>query len=194
MPNVRVSLSSVGFKKTPIPNSILVLQSLYKEGFTISLLNGKRYSKKMDILEWFADRNIRIHFLDVQKPEIEVNNTFVKVLDEKKSFDLVSGWEQLDKQLLEKGIYERKDNDYHPSYTENTYFMVMNYGEKDQFIDSNPKSFKRCQRACKSLNTLKDVRTIHIVDCNTLAMVECFDFTTGKTETLEPGIFFSVLV
>lgn len=194
MPNVRVSLASVGYKKRPVSNSLLVLQSLYKEGYTVSLLNGKRYSKKEDILEWFLDRHIRIHFIDVQKPDIEVNNTFVKVFGDKQKFDLDNGWEQLDKHLLNLGVYSRNKDTYIPSYKEDAYFLVMNYGDKDQFIDSNPKSFLRCQRACKSLNTTQDVRNIHIVKCTTLEMVEFFDFTTGKAETLEAGIFYSVLV
>ena len=194
MPNVRVSLSSIGYNSNPIPNSLLVLQSLYKEGFTISLLNGKRYRDKKEILEWFYDRGIRVNFIDVSKPDIEVNNTFVRVLGEKSDFELVDGWENLDKLLISKGVYERDEESYSPSYKKDSYFLVMNYGDADQFIDSKPRSLDRTHRFCKTINSHKEVRTIHIVNSTTFEAVEVFNFSTGKFEVLEPDVYFSVLV
>lgn len=202
MPNVRVSLSSIGYhsnlipgyQSNPIPNSLFVLQSLYKEGFTISLLNGKRYKDKYEISEWFYDRGLHVKFIDVSKPDIEVNNTFVRVLGEKSDFDLVNGWENLDKLLVNKGVYERDNNSYIPSYKKDSYFLVMNYGDKDQFIDSKPRSLDRSHRFCKTINSHKEVRTIHIINSTTLEAVEFFDFSTGKFEALEPDVYFSVLV
>lgn len=194
MPNVRVSLSSIGYNNNPIPNSLLVLQSLYKEGFTISLLNGKRYRDKKEILEWFYDRGIRVNFIDVSKPDIEVNNTFVRVLGEKSDFELVDGWENLDKLLISKGVYERDEESYTPSYKKDSYFLVMNYGDADQFIDSKPRSLDRIRRFCKTINSHKEVRTIHIVNSTTFEAVEVFNFSTGKFEALEPDVYFSVLV
>ena len=194
MPNVRVSLSSIGYNSNPIPNSLLVLQSLYKEGFTISLLNGKRYRDKKEILEWFYDRGIRVNFIDVSRPDIEVNNTFVRVLGEKSDFELVDGWENLDKLLISKGVYERDEESYSPSYKKDSYFLVMNYGDADQFIDSKPRSLDRIHRFCKTINSHKEVRTIHIVNSTTFEAVEVFNFSTGKFEALEPDVYFSVLV
>ena len=194
MPNVRVSLSSIGYNSNPIPNSLLVLQSLYREGFTISLLNGKRYRDKKEILEWFYDRGIRVNFIDVSKPDIEVNNTFVRVLGEKSDFELVDGWENLDKLLISKGVYERDEESYSPSYKKDSYFLVMNYGDADQFIDSKPRSLDRIHRFCKTINSHKEVRTIHIVNSTTFEAVEVFNFSTGKFEALEPDVYFSVLV
>lgn len=194
MPNVRISLSSVGYPKDQVPNSVLVLQTLHHAGYTISLLNGKRYKDKRDILDWFYDRGIHVHFLNVSKPDIEVNNTFMRIKGEKYDFDPSKGWSILDRKLLEKNIYFNTTRNYEPSYKEDTYFMVVNYGEKDQVIYSKPRSLKSCKSTCKILNFKKEVNTIHIINASTLEMVECYNIGTGEFEKLDSDIYFNLFV
>lgn len=192
--NVRVSLSSVGYPNEKIPNSILVLQTLNHLGYTISLLNGKRYKDKKEILEWFYDRGVHVHFLNVSKPDIEVNNTFLRVKGEKYNFDISDGWAKLDKLLVEKGVYSNDIRNYTPSYKEDVYFMVVNYGEKDQVIYPKIRSLKSCKSTCNILNFKKEVNTIHIINASTLEMEECYNVSTGEFEKLDSDIYFNLFV
>jgi hypothetical protein len=174
MATVRINLKSVCYPDVS-PNCLTVLQSLSHVGFKVVLRNVY-YKNKDKIVEYFDDRNIKISFASISKPDIDIVEDEAYIGDEIIHADNSILWESVDKYCLEKQIYERKaKEDYIPSYKDG-FFLVCDYCLDSQFIDSKPISLKAGHTKGSKLYKAKpNIKTIDLVNSTTLEVVEHYD-------------------
>lgn len=172
MPFVRVTLHAVGYPKVS-PNCLLVLQKLCAIGFSV-VMKDVFYHNREAIIDYFDSLGIPVTFSTVYQPEIDIRVDRYKIFGRPYHWYNNKNWEEVDKSLMEAEVYSREDG-FKPCYLPNTYFVVYNYGDKDQNIDSKQSSMNAVkQKATRSVHEGK-ARSATIIDANTLRIVGVFE-------------------
>ena len=171
MSSIRLSLCAMNYPHVA-PNCLVVLQALRSVGFDITL-KDMFYHNREDIKEYFEDLGLSVSFDPIKKPEICILKNSI-ILHSKKYF--FSDWRDIDQLCLEQKIYSRNSRySFVPSYKPDTYFLVLNYGEKTQIVDSTVDSLLNIKHQAKKLIDEGKSQCITIVDANTLQILGSFD-------------------
>lgn len=167
MSTIRLSLCSLGYPQVA-PNCLIVLQALTAAGFHV-ILRDVYYRDRNSIVNYFENLGISITFDPVKNPDIDVLRNTFKVYNITYSF---TSWKDIDQVCLKKNIYSRKSRySFIPSYKPNTYFVVLNYGERTQVVDSSAIVLPTAKQRAVSLISSGKSTTVTIVDANTLRIV-----------------------
>ena len=181
MATVRVTLNSVGYPSVG-NNCLVVLQKLCAEGYEI-VLRDSYYKDKDSIVDFFDRICLPFKFSSIKDPDIDILGDYFRIKDASRAW-VGRDWSDIDKALISSGVYTRSSESYVPSYKPDTYFLVYNYGYRDQLVDSRPFALAVSrQKATRSINDGK-ARTATIVDANTLRIVGVSD-STGFEEFRE---------
>lgn len=173
MATVRVSLHALGFPRVS-SNCLLVLQKLNAEGFNI-IIKDVYYKDRDAIISYFDRLNIPFTFSKMNEPEIDILNRRFRILRNYYYWKNQDSWEEIDRALQEREIYARSDVEYIPNYSPDSFFVVYNYGDRDQKVDSKPGTLGVIkQKASRSVNEGK-VRTATVVDSNSLRIAGVSD-------------------
>jgi hypothetical protein len=184
----RITLHALGFPNVS-PNCLIVLQKLCAEGFKI-ILKDVHYKDRDAIVDYFDRLNIPFSFSTSRDPEIDILNKRFRIYSKYYPWGQ-NRWDDIDKTMMKEEVYSRSDG-FIPSYVPNTYFVVYNYGEKDQHIDSKPGVLGVVkQKATRCINEGK-AQTATVVDANTLRIAGVSD-STGYEEFTDLVYFNSEL-
>ena len=194
MATVRITTRSVGYPNIA-PNSILVLQSLYNAGYKIVLRNTF-YKDKPSIIEYFQDHNIHISFMNVHNPDIEISKDSAYVGSTKIQSNKKDLWEDIDQYCVSNKIYDRNYiSDYIPSYKNNTFFLVVDYGLSSQLFDSKPMTMSVAHKKGMSIaKELPSIKSIDVVNSTTLQVVEHFNMELQEFEPATEEVFLNVML
>ena len=185
MSSIRLSLCAIGYPNVA-PNCLVVLQSLRTAGFDI-LLRDVYYRDKDAIEDYFDQLGIPVKFDHVKEPEIDVLRNKIKILN--KSYIFCS-WQDIDELCLKAEIYSRNSRySFIPSYKPDTYFMVLNYGEKTQIVDSNAHPLSTIKSRATTLVNSGKSSSVTIVDANTLQIMGVTD--KNGFEEFEDIVYFN---
>lgn len=194
MATVRVNLMSLDYPDVA-PNSILVLQSLRAAGYKL-IMRNVYYKNKERVIDYFEDRNLKISFIHVRNPEIDIVAGRAVINGDVIRGDNNSLWERVDQYCLEHHIYEREQTPdvFIPSYKEG-FFVVTDYGLNTQAIDSKPISLKACHtKGAKMFKANPSINTIDLVNATTLEVVEHFDKKQKCFVAATEKVYFSIMV
>ena len=194
MATVRVTLKSLGYPNIA-PNMPIVLQSLVNAGYDV-ILRDIPYGDKNSIIDYFDKLGIPIRFASVPQPSIEIidNKALFQIGEVKGTQDTF--WRLLDKKCLALKLYRRvKAFGFTPSYKENTYFLVVDYGLPTQAIHSYPISSSSIRKKCENLIELNsETQTIDIVNSTSFLIEWTFNKERMALEPLDEPSYFSILV
>lgn len=171
MATIRVTLAMMGYPNVA-DNCLIVLQSLcYKAGYDLVLRNQTNYKNKQEIEDYFNNLHLPFAFESVHNPEIDVTPSYTLVLGTLVEADNANIWKCIDKYCLSKGIYNRNKDVYKPSYKTNTYFLISDYGESSQKVDSKPLCFSVAKTKAFNLINSKVAKYVYIVNSTTLRIM-----------------------
>lgn len=185
MSTIRLSLCSLGYPHIA-PNCLVVLQSLMAVGFNL-VLRDVYYRDRDSILDYFEKLGLSVIFDTVKHPDIDVLRDSFKINNTKYPF---TSWKDVDQACLKENIYSRKSRySFVPSYKPNTYFIVLNYGEKTQVVDSSAIALSTAKQRSIGLVSSGKSSVVTIVDANTLRIAGIVD--KNGYEEFEELIYFN---
>lgn len=185
MSTIRLSLCAMGYPQVA-PNCLVVLQSLMAEGYNV-VLRDVYYRDRNSIVDYFERLGVAVTFDAVRSPDIDVLRDSFKVHNTKHPFD---SWKDIDQVCLKENIYSRKSRySFVPSYKPNTYFIVLNYGEKTQVVDSSSIALSTAKQRASGLVSSGKSSTVTIVDANTLRIAGIVD--KDGYEEFEELVYFN---
>ena len=154
------------------------------------------YKDKPSIIEYFQDHNIHISFMNVHNPDIEISKDSAYVGSTKIQSNKKDLWEDIDQYCVSNKIYDRNYiSDYIPSYKNNTFFLVVDYGLSSQLFDSKPMTMSVAHKKGMSIaKELPSIKSIDVVNSTTLQVVEHFNMELQEFEPATEEVFLNVML
>ena len=189
MATVRVTMYSLGYPRVR-PNCLLVLQSLCANGYKV-VMKDSNYKDREAILNYFDRINIPVEFVKINNPDIDILNTTFRIGNHYHRWDKPYNWSEIDKYCLNHGVYSREAGfSFVPvDYLPDTFFVVKDYGESTQEVDSMPISYVGAKQKSTRLCNSGKANTVTIVDANSFR-VAGVSTKDGYTE-LEELVYFN---